>query len=90
MMKKTIAVLLAFMSISLAGFGDVLLWQVTESTLVDGSSIQQFLVPYPSDYDHFPAARVKLVTVDGSSKILPIYVGGGVWEDGDWGMEIAD
>ena len=28
---------------------------------------------YPSTDDSWPAARVKLVTVDGSSKILPIY-----------------
>lgn len=77
--------------LSFAGIGDVLMWQVDESIKVDGSSIQQFLVPYPSDDDHFPAARVKVV--DGStSRILKIWYDNpddppSRWEDGDWGIE---
>lgn len=77
--------------ISFIGMGDVLMWEVTDSTKVDNGSIQQFLVPYPSTDDSWPAARVKLVSSDGSSStILKIYFGDGVWEDGDWGMELAD
>ena len=92
MFKKLLA-LVMICAISFCGYGDVLLWQVDESTKVDGSSIQQFLVPYPSDDDHFPAARVKVV--DGStSTILKIYApdedGNWGWQDGDWGVWLTD
>lgn len=77
--------------ISYIGTCDILRWSVDESTKVDGNPIKQFLVPYPEDDDHFPAARVKLVSNDGSSStILKIYLGDGVWEDGYWGSYIGD
>ena len=95
MIKKIVSIAVA-LSISLVGRGDILLWQVTESTLVDGSSIQQFLVPYPSTDDSWPAARVKLISSDGtSSRILKVWgedfdTGLPVEWDGDWGAEVAD
>ena len=91
-MKKFIFAVLCLLSFISAS--DILMWQVDESTKVDGSSIQQFLVPYPSDDDHFPAARVKVV--DGStSKILKIWYDNpndppSRWEDGDLGIEPGD
>ena len=64
----------AFCLLSLIGASDILCWQVNESTTVDNGSIQQFLVPYPTDDDHFPGARVKLVSSDGTvSTILKIW-----------------
>lgn len=72
MVKNFIALLICMFT--LASLGDVLLWQVNESTTVDNGSIQQFLVPYPTDDDHFPGARVKLVSSDGTvSTILKIW-----------------
>lgn len=93
-MKKLLIILMLCM-FSFVGMGDVLMWEVTDSTKVDNGSIQQFLVPYPSTDDSWPAARVKLVSSDGSSStILKIWISDedGVysWQDGDWGMEIAD
>ena len=68
----------------LTGSGDVLLWQIDENTTVDSSSIQQFLVPYPSTDDSWPAARVKLVSSDGSSStILKIW-----GEDPDTSLDV--
>lgn len=88
-MRGLIFICLSFLAF-LTGSGDVIYWQVNENTTVDRGNIQQFLDPYPSTDDSWPAVRVKLVTVDGSSKILPIYFGDGEWEDGYWGAEIAD
>lgn len=89
-MKKILTYLICCL-LPFMGASDILRWQVNENTTVDGISIQQFLVPYPSDDDHFPAARVKLVSSDGtSSTILRIYFGDGIWEDGELGMELSD
>lgn len=94
MKKKHIFICLAFLDF-LTGSGDVLMWTVDENTKVDGGGIQQFLDPYPSTDDSWPAARVKLVSSDGSSStILKIWgedeFGNKEEWDGDWGMEIAD
>jgi len=95
MFKKLLALVMIY-TISFCGFGDILMWQVNETTKVDGGDIQCFLVPYPSDEDHFPGARVKLVSSDGtSSTILKIwYVNPddppSRWEDGDWGVELCN
>ena len=72
MMKKTIAVLLAFMSISLAGFGDVLLWTIDDSSLVDGNEIYSFISPLPDDDDNWAVGRVKITTGSGVVKYLDI------------------
>jgi len=94
-MKRLVAILFSCLAF-LNGSADVLMWQVDENTTVDGGNIQQFLVPYPSTDDSWPAARVKLVLSDGSSStILKIWgedQDTGLPEewDGDWGMEIAD
>ena len=75
------------------GASDVLIWQVNETTKVDGGDIQLFLVPYPSTEDAWSGARVKLVSSDGtSSTILKIWYDNPYdppnrWEDGDWGIE---
>lgn len=88
-MRKLISMALLLLSFSV--MGDVLLWMVDENTTVDGNPIQQFLVEYPSDDDNWPAARVKLVSSDGTtSRILRIYFGEGIEEDGDWGAELMD
>ena len=90
MLKKLTALVFAC-AMSLFGHGDVLYWQVNENTTVDGGDIQLFLVPYPSTEDAWPAARVKLVSSDGtSSRILDIYWGNGFQEDGRWGVELSD
>lgn len=94
-MKKALTVLLLCIMLPFIGLGDVLLWSVNESTRVDGGDIQQFLVPYPEDDDHFSAARVKLVSNNGtSSTILKIYApdeeGIWGWQDGDWGVWLTD
>lgn len=78
------------MCLALLGKGDVLYWQLTDEARVDGDLIQDYLVPYPSTEDSWPAARIKLVTVDGYSKILPIDFGDGVSEDGYLGAELFD
>ena len=82
------------MCLALLGKGDILLWQVTDSTTVDGDLIQHYLVPYPSTEDNWPAARVKLVSIDGSSRILKYWgedeYGNKVEWDGDWGAELMD
>lgn len=87
--------ILFVVAISIVGDADVLRWMVDEHTTVDGASIQQFLVPYPSTDDTWPAARVKLVSSDrSSSTILKIWGANedGVegWLDGEWGAEVAD
>ena len=93
-MRKLVSMALLLLSFSV--MGDVLLWMVDEDTTVDGNPIQQFLVEYPSDDDNFPAARVKLVSSDGTtSTILKIWGEDPdthlpVEWDGDWGAEIAD
>lgn len=95
-MLKKFCILMSILLIPLYGISDILRWQVNENTTVDGGDIQLFLIPYPSDDDHFPAARVKLVSSDGtSSTILKIWGEDPdthlpVEWDGDWGMEIAD
>ena len=72
-MKRFIAILVSCLAL-LTGSGDTLYWQVNENTTVDGGNIQQFLVPYPSTDDSWAAARVKLVSSDGtSSTILKIW-----------------
>lgn len=87
-MKKLIVILLSYLAF-LNGSGDVLLWQVDENTKVDGGDIQLFLVPYPSDNDHFPAARVKLVSSDGSSSTILKVIG--MEEQPEyWGIEPWD
>ena len=76
--------------------GDVLLWSVDENTKVDGIDIQTFLVPYPTDDEHFSGARVKLVSSDGTVSTILKILGEdpdthlSVEWDGDWGMELAD
>ena len=95
-MFKKLTSLILVCAISLFGYGDVLCWQVNENTNVDGISIRQFLVPYPSTDDAWSAARVKLVSSDGtSSTILKIWYDNpddppSRWEDGDWGVEPCD
>ena len=93
-MRGLILICLSFLAF-LTGSGDVIFWQVNENTTVDGGNIQQFLDPYPSTDDSWPAARVKLVSSDGSSStILKIWgadeYGVEGWLDGYWGAEIAD
>lgn len=89
MIKKLIfAVLCLF---SLVGASDVLLWTVDESTTVDGTLIQSFLQSYPTTEDNWPAARVKMISSDGtSSRVLDIYWGDGIQEDGNWGVALSD
>ena len=88
-MRKLVS--MALLLLSFSAMGDVLLWMVDENTTVDGNPIQQFLVEYPSDDDNWPAARVKLVSSDGTtSRILRIYYGEGIEEDGGWGAEASD
>ena len=95
MLKRGI-IIFATMCLALLGRGDILYWQVTDSTTVDGDLIQQYLVPYPSTEDNWPAARVKLVSSDGtSSTILKFWYDSpddppSRWEDGDWGIEPCD
>ena len=73
-MLKRLTALVFTCAMSLFGYGDVLLWQVNDTTKVDGGDIQLFLVPYSSDEDHFPGARVKLISNDGtSSTILKVW-----------------
>lgn len=97
-MKKIVTALLCLAF--LTGNGDVLYWQVDENTTVDGGDIQEFLEPYPSDYDYFPAARVRMVSSDGSSSIIlkvigmeeqPEYWGVEPWNNwsGYWGTGIC-
>lgn len=70
-MKKFIFAVLCLLSFT--GASDVLLWTVDESTTVDGIAIKTFLEQYTSDYDHFPAARVKMISDNGqTSTILPV------------------
>jgi len=89
MLKKFIFVWLCLLSF--AGAGDVLLWTVDESTTVDGTLIQNFLQSYPTTEDNWPAARVKMISSDGtSSRVLDIYWGDGIQEDGNWGVELSD
>jgi len=76
---------------------DILFWQVDESTLVDGIAISTWLMasPYVSDsMDDYFAARVK--TIQGaSSRILDFWYDNPDdppkrWEDGSWGISVAD
>lgn len=95
-MRGLIFICLAFL-VFLTGSGDILYWQVNENTTVDGGDIQEFLEPYPSDssddYLFFPAARVRMVSSDGSSSsILPILIpeydgNPSEWVAGDIGVE---
>lgn len=88
MTKRLIVILLSFLAF-LTGSGDVLLWTIDESTTVDGIAIKTFLEPYTSDYDHFPAARVKMISNNGqTSTILPVI--GHEDEPVYWGQEPYD
>lgn len=87
-MFKKLLVLVMICSISFCGFGDVLLWTVNESTKVDGIPIQTFLEQYTSDYDHFPAARVRMILGDGTSSILSVI--GVEDKPAYWGQEPYD
>ena len=82
-MKRLIAILTICLAF-LTGSGDVLYWQVDENTTVDGGDIQEFLEPYPSSDDYFPAVRVKLI-YGSSSKILSVR-GYEDWPE-YWGVE---
>lgn len=87
-MKKILTI---FLLLAAVVKGDVLLWQVDETTTVDGGSIYTFLSPYVVDEDNWNAARVKVTGGNLSEPIyLPITYGPGQNEDGAWGVEICE
>ena len=71
MIKRFIFICLtffAFLSVS----GDVLLWTIDDSSLVDGNEIYSFISPLPDDNDNWAVGRVKITTGSGVVKYLDI------------------
>lgn len=86
----SILMLIAGITFYAKGAEEVLLWQTTESTTVDGGDIFSFLEIYPIDEDNWNAVRVVVTGGQLSEPIyLPIYFDL-IEEDGEFGVELMD
>ena len=65
-MKKIFAIVFSFICLCIKG--DVLLWTIDDTSIVDGNSIISFISPLPDDDDNWAVGRVKITT--GSGEVI--------------------